>query len=293
MAISSRLKSSMNIRPDEGLNLEPLRVLFLSVEGKVTEKNYFNLVYKYRNRLGINSLVVIETLNRGDPRSDLESIYGLIDDCLRLKSDGILPADLYDVLNNIRNQNDIYTEEYLTEYLSDQLPDNEARNITLALSSAGIDINYNKYLSEFKGKYDDDVFAIVLDRDSDCHSRRSLIELIDRCQNNGIRFIISNPCFEFWLLLHLCDVHVEYADQLDKFLENEKLSNKHTFVSREVNNRAGHSKSISESIFLDKYLNSIDDAISRASNFEQDKIKLLDNIGTNIPELFELLREVR
>jgi hypothetical protein len=293
MAISTRLKTSMNTRPDAEQNEDPLRIIFLSVEGKVTEKNYFDYVNKHRRSLGIHSLVKIETLNREDTRSDLESIYSLIDECLRIKSTGILPSDLYDVLNNIRNQRDIYSQEYLAQYLSDELPEDEANIITRALNSAGIDINYNKYIAEMNGQDGDDIFAVVLDRDRDCHSRNNMIDLMNRCQTNGIRFYITNPCFEFWLLLHLCDVRSEYGNELDQLLLNRKVSNKHTYVSLEVNKKARHSKSIPEGIFIAKYLNSIDDAIRRASLFEQDKMKLLDNLGTNIPELFELLREVR
>lgn len=293
MAISTRLKTPMNTRPDADQNSEPLRIVFLSVEGNVTEKNYFDYVNKFRRRLGIHSLVKIETLNRKDTRSDIESVYSLIDDCLELKSKGILSSDLYEILKNIRNKKDIYSEEYLTKYLNGDLSDDETQNITRLLNSAGIDINYNKYISEMNGKDGDDIFAVVLDRDRGCHLKKDMIELMNKCQSKGIRFFISNPCFEFWLLLHLCDVHVEYADKFDKLLRNEKISNKHTYVSFEVSKKADHSKSISEDIFKDKYLSSIDNAIIRSRFFEKDKMKLLDSLGSNIPELFELLREVR
>ena len=60
--ISYRLKSSMDLRPDEGTNEKPKRIIFLSVEGNVTETKYFTLVQKYREQLGAKSIVYIEVL---------------------------------------------------------------------------------------------------------------------------------------------------------------------------------------------------------------------------------------
>lgn len=61
MAISHRLSSTMSMRPDEGMEEKPKRIVFLSVEGNITEKNYLDLVNKFRVQLGINSVVHIET----------------------------------------------------------------------------------------------------------------------------------------------------------------------------------------------------------------------------------------
>ena len=73
---------------------------------------------------------------------------------------------------------------------------------------------------------------------------------------------IANPCFEFWLLLHLSDVNNEYADKLEEIRENKKVSNNHTFVSKVLSSKAHHGKNNIN--FKKNYLPNIDIAIARA-----------------------------
>ena len=102
--------------------------------------------------------------------------------------------------------------------------------------------------------------------------------------------------------MHLVDIKEIYAGELDKFIVNENLTDKHTFTSKEVSKIAKHSKAISEQKFLEYYLPKIDFAIRQAKeNFTMDLDELIGEdssadskmgkLGTNIPELFELLRE--
>mgnify|MGYP007011901439 FL=1 len=80
MAISHRLHSSMDIRPDDNLEETPKRIIFLSVEGN-TERDYFNFINLYRKEIGIESLVHIETLSKlsRDGKSDPEQVFDLLE----------------------------------------------------------------------------------------------------------------------------------------------------------------------------------------------------------------------
>ena len=89
MAISHRLQSTMYKRPDEGVNEKPKRIVFLSMEGDRTEKDYFDLINKFRESLGIKSIVHIETLSRRDTRSDPKSVLALLDDSFKIQEEGI------------------------------------------------------------------------------------------------------------------------------------------------------------------------------------------------------------
>lgn len=131
----------------------------------------------------------------------------------------------------------------------------------------------------------------MIDRDQGCHSEQQLKQLLFSCRQSGCACFISNPCFEFWLLLHVSDVKREYAGDLEKLQNNERLSNKHTFISYELSKKAGHTKDISEKKFISSYLPNIDRAILRAKEFEQDADKLIYKLGTNLPELFKMIRE--
>lgn len=67
--------------------------------------------------------------------------------------------------------------------------------------------------------------------------------------------------------------------ELDKFIVNENLTDKHTFTSKEVSKIAKHSKAISEQKFLEYYLPKIDFAIRQAKeNFTMDLDELIGRI---------------
>lgn len=287
MAISHRLRSSMYERPDEEVNEKPKRIVFLSVEGNVTEKNYFDLINKYKEKLGIKSIVHLETLSREDTKSDPASVLELLEDTYRIREEGVLLDEVYTAANE---QGKGVSREQIRQYLDGELNDENKEKIELLFLLVGIDINYQKYLSEYRGEDTDDIFAVVVDRDYKCHKEPGMKQLIQSCKEKGYNCYITNPCFEFWLLLHVCDVKVLYSDHFDDILENKKVSKKHTYVSRELSNHAGHYKSISEDVFREKYLSNVDIAIKRAGQFETDIEKLLSDIGSNLPELFKILR---
>ncbi len=290
MTISRRLHSSMFIRPDDEINELPKRIVFLSVEGNTTEKDYFKFIQKFRTKIGIDALVYVETLSkfRHDTKSDPDQVFDLLKEYLEIRKNGITKEDMDELFNDSQ---DDYTSELVEKYLKSELPYDEMKKINTDLQMMNIDVNYQKYLSEFKGENNEDVFAIVIDRDCGNHTEETLSRLFEKCKENNCLCFITNPCFEFWLLLHLSDVKNEYHDKLTTIFENKKISNKHTFVSYEVSQKAGHGKSINERKFTDNYLNNIDKAIERASDFCQDQKALLKKIGSNIPALFEILKK--
>jgi len=289
MALSHRLSSSMNTRPDEGIDEPPKRIVFLSVEGNVTEKNYLNLVNKYRTQLRINTVVHIETLSRGkDTHSDPKSVLGLLEEYLEIRNEGILPEDINSVL--LKAGQEGYSLSQIEQYLNGELEGKDGVQFARALKLAGVDLDYQKFLSDYNSE--NDVFGVVIDRDCGSHTEMALKELQKRCaEKESCYCFITNPCFEFWLLLHVCDVENEYAGRYEEILKNEKKSPKHTFVSKELSERAGHAKKIGEKKFIECYLPNIDVAIERAQKFEQTEEGLLQKVGTNLPKLFQILRE--
>lgn len=70
--------------------------------------------------------------------------------------------------------------------------------------------------------------------------------------------------------------------------ENKKVSDSHTFVSKEVSNKAHHGKSGIN--FKKNYMPHVDDAISRAKKFTSDEVKLIEEIGCNIWKLLESMK---
>jgi len=75
----------------------------------------------------------------------------------------------------------------------------------------------------------EDEFWLVVDTDS----WENLEEISAQCNDAGYSLAVTNPCFEFWLLLHLVD-----PSDLDEALKAQILENptsenkKHTFTSQ-------------------------------------------------------------
>lgn len=118
-----------------------------------------------------------------------------------------------------------------------------------------------------------------------------MTDSIEYCKANGYKCYISNPCFEFWFLLHVSDVFNEYSDKLDIIKANEKISSHHTFVSKELSNKVHHGKSGIN--FKTNYLPNIDLAIERVKSFACEENSLVNDIGSNIWKLFESMRNYR
>lgn len=141
----------------------------------------------------------------------------------------------------------------------------------------------------------------MIDRDYKTHSVTQMKRIVTECEEKGYHCFITTPCFEFWLLMHLVNINEEYKGRLQEFRDNRNVSNKHTFTSREVSKRAGHAKKICEDIFVKRYLSQLDFATCQIKkSFAADKDKLIGNdgtedakkgeLGSNLPELFDLLR---
>lgn len=297
MANAFRLKSTtMFSRMDDDINEQPLRIVFLSVEGNKTERQYFEYVEKYRGKLGIKAAVHIHTLQRAkrDNLSAPENVLELLEEYLVIRKNDGLPERLRSVIPQR------YSEEFINCYLRSELnpQDDEVKEFESILAEVGYDVVYNNYLKEFKGK--NDVFGIVLDRDYKSHSVSQMKKIAEQCEKKHYKLFITTPLFEFWLLLHLIDIDKLSEEELRNIKVNDGISEKHTYTSKMVSDIAGHSKSISEKIFLQTYLSKIDYAISQSKKLNtaidaligEDKTEetKMGNIGTNLHELFELLR---
>ena len=80
------------------------------------------------------------------------------------------------------------------------------------------------FIQEYNIEEDDELW-IVVDRDK--WTNKMLSGVARHCsQNKTLRFCVSNPCFELWLLLHLDDVTV-YSEEDKKQLSANRKSTRH------------------------------------------------------------------
>lgn len=289
----------MFMRPEESNKEPPLRIVFLSVEGNKTERNYFKWIEKYREQLGIKAKVHIHSLCRAkdDTLSAPEHVLELLEEYIEIRESEVLPDRMRAVIPTE------YTDDFVKQYIENPETLNATKRdeFEMLLNQAGIDLEYEHFLKEYSGKYD--VFGVVIDRDYSTHSVSQMNKILTECREKGYRFFVTTPCIEFWLLMHLVDVCVEYKDNMQEFRDNIKKSQKHTFTSLQVSNYAGHSKGISESTFKKFYLQKVDFAIRQIKeSFSTDIGELIGTdesedarkgkLGSNLPELFDLLREM-
>ncbi len=282
MTSKFRLQSSAFVRVDESDKIPPKRMIILSVEGDQTERRYFEHLNSYLD----NTLIKIEVLRhrRGEGYSDPQYVIELLNEYMGLREGDLLPSDLPDSFVQK------YSKDFISKYLEggETLAPAEFKSFKEDLFVVGIDIEYRKYLTTFTNE--GDFFGIVIDRDCGNHSRELMEKCIEICREKGYNCYVSNPCFEFWLLLHLCNVKAEFSeDQLKELLLNKKVSNAHTVTSFEVSKRACHKKDINKSIFDKKYYPNIASALAQADEFASSFPDLLDCLGTNIPSLLGIL----
>ena len=272
-----RLSSKSYDRETPNEQITPRKIYFISVEGVATEVEYLQGLSDYRTELGINALVNIEVLRRKtkDGYSAPEQVIELLEEYLSLREAGnnIFP----DIPDEIKNN---FSPDFIQLYIEtpESISPKERNRFELALRKIGYDLAYRKYLSKYTSNFDE--FCILIDRDAGSHSSEDMNFILQYCKENNYRCFITNPCFEFWLLLHFSDVYEEYSDQLDLIRENKKVSNAHTFVSNELSVKAHHGKK--GIAFKEKYLPHIEEAIIRASKFASDNEALITDIGCNI-----------
>jgi hypothetical protein len=135
-----------------------------------------------------------------------------------------------------------------------------------------------------------DKICLIVDRD-----RKSFISppqnnqyayVVKKCKEMNFGFYVTNPCFEFWLLLHFDEV---FALDQNKMLLNPKVASKRRYAEDELRKVfPNYKKTRYDAKFL---VNSIDKAIENEKKFCEDIEKLESNLGSNLGELIYEMRK--
>lgn len=230
---------------------------FLVFEGENTEPSYFEWLENHRNIVGINELFSIIKLkkNINYTRCDL-----LIDEGIRILEKGILD-EIYDAPQEI--------DEFWV------IIDRDCKN--------NKDIYFHSFVNT-NIKYIDILYSESL---SDTKSEKRISIEVNKA--------ITNPCFEFWLLLHF-EKDLEFNKE--KLMINKKISNKHTYCSKIFSEYTSiNSKRISMNSFwkVVSQKNRVNKnpkaaiilAIKNSKKYSTDNIELENSIGTSICKLME------
>jgi len=266
----------------------PAKIFFLSVEGNLTEREYFENISRFREEIGVNVKVHVSVLRRSDKDtlSAPKHVLELLEEYLSLRKNSLSHIEQA-LIEEFKGK---YDEDSIRKFIYDKV-NNESKEYANFLSNLKLlnfDLEYIKFLTTYNTDLDE--YVVIIDRDKKSHSVKNMMDLIEHCKHKGYLCYISNPCFEFWLLMHLKDIEKDYKAKYDEILENAtaKDSKRHTFVSKEVSKIAGHGKSGIR--FEKNYLTKIDFAIEQSEKFPSENDLLILEIGSNIGELIKKMR---
>lgn len=130
-----------------------------------------------------------------------------------------------------------------------------------------------------------DKICFIVDRDKKSFTRNQYEKVLEQCQKQGFGFYLTNPCFEFWLLMHFDDVTELDTEQLS---ENPSVTARRKYTEQELRKRiCGYQKSKYDAAAL---VRNIDTAIRNEKKFCENTRELEYTIGSNVGLLICELR---
>jgi hypothetical protein len=296
---------------------EPRKKYFLVYEGEKTELIYFDAVNDLRDAIGLNPLIELTPLIRSYSETGWSNPKQILDRVIQTVIDGQSNEITYGTL--IDRVIDYLLEEELIssphqdrsiarilqwyyekehQHLHHIVGDLEQACMIIAgfldkasciatLSEDIPDIIKNQEITYAEGF---DKICLIVDRD-----RESFICKLDNdqygyvqktCEQRKMGFYVTNPCFEFWLLLHFDQVYTLDRTQL---LANPKVSSRRRYAEHELNKLLpGFKKAAYDAHSLVKR---IDLAIKNEKQFCEKIEELEHTVGSNLGQLIEEMRE--
>jgi hypothetical protein len=137
---------------------------------------------------------------------------------------------------------------------------------------------------------ENDRFVIVFDLDIYNHPPKAgFTELLSALKEDEIP-VVTNPCFDIWLLLHTPDAYAQHIQGDEKqILRNDKVSNKHTYTSKKVSDILGFNTKGNFS--CKPLLKNVDTAIKEEQQICEDGKAMLGKIGCNMGLFITELRK--
>ena len=143
--------------------------------------------------------------------------------------------------------------------------------------------NLEKIKDEYNLGNNDELWMII-DRD---RNGNNIEKYSARCKSEpNFYFALSNPCFEFWLLLHLKDISEFTDDELKLIFENRKIGSKKTYLKKLLSNILpdGYNET---NLQPKRFLQHIEVAVNRAKAMNTEAEDYPKALGTNIYKLIE------
>ena len=298
---------------------EALKKYFLVYEGSDTELIYFDAVNSMRENIGINPLIELIPIIRSYSEEGWSNPKKILDRIIENLEESKAERISYETLLN-RMMDYFYETKVITT--SKVLAKNmwktmihvcaEKLQKSLQAEVEDIETDCNAILELLKQEYDVthvvsdisdiikdggltyaegfDQTCLIIDRDKESFlatpENNQYGYVVEKCKEKGFQLCITNPCFEFWLLLHFDEV---FELDTEKLLENPKVTSKRRYAEQKL--RIIYPKYKKSSYQAEELVGDIDKAIQNEKEFCEDVVGLENSVGSNIGRLIEKMRE--
>jgi len=297
------------------------RKYFFVYEGK-TEEIYFKAIIEKKEEIGINSIFEMVPIVRSfseegesNPQRILDRVLSYIeenrtgnityktffDEMLeylfekdKRKLSSISKRTVFKYLKEICMQK---LEKKYTDIIDKNKIKKEGelviRELEEKLSIDNLSNDIYEIIKQGEKTYAEDIdkICLIVDRDKDSFVENQYKNVIERCKNNKISLYVTNPCFEFWLIMHFDDL-----DAIDKEMlrNNERYTERRRYAEHILNTkmRSKYNLSFRKSKYnTDIFIENIDRAILNEKKFCEDIKGLMNEIGSNIGKLIIELKD--
>lgn len=301
--MSLRIKKSMGTRSNESIRKYKKKYIFV-FEGEKTEKKYFEELSNNKNDLGITDLINIEILERNDETKSnqldvVRTLDKYISDIVSMqKSSEEIKVKIKEIINSKLDEKEPKSKEKLLNFIEECFDkDDKCSNLDKVIDGANLilveQVELEYFIEELKVlksslDYDNelDEVCIIIDRDKGSFKQSQYDEVISICNENNYNLGITNPCFEFWLLLHLTECKEYDSEDIRINRKISKSRNAKRFVEKELANKLGGSYNKSNLKF-EEFKGKITIAIENAKIYENDIVKLENSIGSRVGNIVE------
>ena len=270
---------------------------FLVCEGNRTEGIYFNTINELKDKIGINPLIEIISIERtyteegwSNPKKILEQ---LLKDLEEIENGKISYKTLEEIssekmIENIKN--DIESLDNIVENVEEDcefLLNMIIKKLFLTIEEIpNILETVLKNIENKQITYSEDIdkMCLIVDRDKKSFKEEQYNYVKEECKKKNFKLYVTNPCFEVWVLLHFDEVHLINKEEL---LENKRASSKVRFVESELKKYFPYNKNKYNAELL---IEKIDLAIENEKRFCEDIERLKNELGSNVGLLIQELK---
>lgn len=312
-----RVNSTFGKRSKTEIERTPKVKYFIAFEGSETESQYFSGVEEFKKELGIDKLFSIVPLLRHSDEvtwshpckfikplirtlNEFNSGQMSIESVVKHSVDHFFECDPISDVEICRPQTMIaLILETLQNsgYQKDDPIKNDAAVLKLicdSLYAACPDEYTDKSISGLQEYLENQVFyydpeldkvCLIVDRDPGNFKPEQYDALLSVCKKHRFSLYVSNPCFEFWLMLHFQKIL-----ELDRglMLENRKITGCKRYLDGELRKELkGYKKN---NIHFENLKDNIDVAIINEHQFCEDELGLKTELGSNVGRLMSELK---